>query len=172
MIYTKTESGKAALQDRSSGLVPRQRSAFIMFDGKRSAADVLKATSGLGVTPADVEQMVTLGWLEPVGASTSTPAPLSPASSASGVPVSAKSSSAPVSSADSGVAPTLDTQAHFLKAWPIATRLTADLGLRGFRLNLAVESASDLPKLKELAPKIKEAVGADKFRELEIALYR
>jgi hypothetical protein len=44
--------------------------------------------------------------------------------------------------------------------------------LRGFRLNLAVESAGDLAKLKELAPKIREAVGAEKFRELEIALYQ
>ena len=71
-----------------------------------------------------------------------------------------------------GAAPSLDAQAHFLKAWPIATRLTANLGLRGFRLNLAVESAGDLAKLKELAPRIKDAVGSEKFRELEIALYQ
>ena len=71
-----------------------------------------------------------------------------------------------------GAAPSLDAQAHFLKAWPIATRLTANLGLRGFRLNLAVESAADLVKLKELAPRIKDAVGSEKFRELEIALYQ
>jgi hypothetical protein len=169
MIYTKTERGKAALQDRSSGLAPRQRSAFIMFDGKRSAADVLKATSGLGVTAADVEQMVTFGWLEPVADQT----PASPAVGAPpAVPVAAQSASAPAPPVAPGVAPTLDAQAHFLKAWPIATRLTAGLGLRGFRLNLAVESAGDLAKLKELAPKIKEAVGADRFRELEIALYQ
>jgi hypothetical protein len=168
MIYTKTERGKAALQDRSSGLAPRQRSAFIMFDGKRSAADVLKATSGLGVNAGDVEQMVTLGWLEPVA--DQTPA-APPAVTAASAVVAAESASTPVPVAP-GVAPTLDSQAHFLKAWPIATRLTAGLGLRGFRLNLAVESAGDLAKLKELAPKIKEAVGAEKFRELEIALYQ
>lgn len=169
MIYTKTERGKAALQDRSSGLAPRQRSAFIMFDGKRSSGEVLKATSGLGMTVADVEQMVTLGFLEPVAthATTSLAATAAPL-----VPVAAESSSAPVSTGGSGGAPTLDAQAHFLKAWPIATRLTAGLGLRGFRLNLAVESAGDLAKLKELAPKIKDAVGAEKFRELEIALYQ
>jgi hypothetical protein len=169
MIHTKTELGKAALQDRSSGLAPRQRSAFIMFDGKRSSEDVLKATSGLGVTVADVEQMVALGFLEPVVAQT--PTPLS-TTAAPVAPVAAESSSAPPSPGTSGAAPTLDAQAHFLKAWPIATRLTAGLGLRGFRLNLAVESAGDLAKLKELAPKIKEAVGAEKFRELEIALYQ
>jgi hypothetical protein len=169
MIYTKTEQGKAALQDRSSGLAPRQRSAFIMFDGKRSAADVLKATSGLGVTAADVEQMVASGWLEPVA--NQAPAPAAD-SAPPAVPVAAESTSAPVPSGVPGTAPTVDAQAHFLKAWPIATRLTAGLGLRGFRLNLAVESASDLAKLKDLAPRIKEAVGAEKFRELEIALYK
>ncbi len=44
MVYAKTELGQAALQNRSVGLTPRQRSAFIMFDGKRSTEDVLKAT--------------------------------------------------------------------------------------------------------------------------------
>jgi hypothetical protein len=168
MIYTKTERGKAALQDRSSGLAPRQRSAFIMFDGKRSTADVLKATSGLGVTAADVEQMVALEWLEPVADQPAPPA----VTAAPAVLVAAESASSLAPPGALGVAPTLDSQAHFLKAWPIATRLTAGLGLRGFRLNLAVESAGDLAKLKELAPKIKEAVGVDKFRELEIALYQ
>jgi hypothetical protein len=171
MIYCKTERGKAALQDRSSGLMPRQRSAFIMFDGKRSSEDVLKATAGLGVTADDVDQLVALGLLQPVSAST--PAAAAPLA-ARAVPASARtplSASEPVVTEVSG-APTLDAQAHFLKAWPIATRLTAGLGLRGFRLNLAVESASDLAKLRELAPKIREAVGAEKFRELEIALYQ
>jgi hypothetical protein len=170
MIYTKTEQGKAALQDRSSGLAPRQRSAFIMFDGKRSAADVLKATSGLGVNAADVEQMVASGWLEPVA--DQAPAAPPPGSAAAAVPVAAESATALVAAGAPGAAPALDSQASFLKAWPIATRLTAGLGLRGFRLNLAVESAGDLAKLKELAPKIKEAVGAEKFRELEVALYQ
>ena len=80
-------------------------------------------------------------------------------------------SPAPISTGNRGTTPTIDAQAQFLKAWPIATRLTANLGLRGFRLNLAVESAGDLAKLKELAPRIKEVVGAEKFRELEAALY-
>ena len=54
MIYVKTESGQSALLSRSLALTPRQRSAFIMFDGKRSMQDVLKATEGLGITQDDV----------------------------------------------------------------------------------------------------------------------
>ena len=142
MIYTKTELGQSALQDRSLALTPRQRSTFIMFDGKRSMDEVLKATAGLGVTVDDVNHLVSLGLL---------------------------AARAAVQAAD-GV-PGLGARAHYSKAYPIATRLTAGLGLRGFRLNLAVEAAGDLAKLQELAPKIKEAVGPEKFRELENALY-
>ena len=72
---------------------------------------------------------------------------------------------------DANGLPTASAQARYSKAYPIAIRLTAALGLRGFRLNLAVEGAGNLDKLKELAPKIKEAVGPEKFLELENALY-
>lgn len=156
MIYSKTELGQTALRDRSLGLTPRQRSAFIMFDGKRSADDVLKATAGLGVTAEDVSHLVELGLLV-VSAVVLPPLP-----GPQLVPTSAQSVAG---------APSLDAQAHYLRAYPIAIRLTASLGLRGFRLNLAVEAASDVTKLKELAPKIKEAVGTEKFKELETALF-
>ena len=156
MIYVKTELGQAALHDRSIALTPRQRSAFIMFDGKRSMEDVVKATAGLGVTAEDIHQLLTLGLL----------APQAPE------PVSAEPApAAPVSAHNADGSPTLSAQEHYSRAYPIATRLTAALGLRGFRLNLAVEAAGDIDKLKELAPKIREAVGPEKFKELESALY-
>ena len=186
MIYIKTERGRTALQSRSSILAARHRAAFIMFDGKRSDEDVLQATSGFGFTMVDVEQMLGLGLIEVAldqtgGRSDSS---LSQYPNSSVLP--SQSASSPLSAAwpasmpagSQGVTlppagtPSLDAQAHFLKAWPIATRLTANLGLRGFRLNLAVESAGDLVKLKELAPRIKDAVGSEKFRELEVALYQ
>lgn len=157
MIYTKTELGQTAFQNRSVALTPRQRSAFIMFDGKRSTEEVLRATAGLNVTADDVHHMVTLGLLVaaaiPVVEPQHAPEPL-PA----------------LASADP-TAPTESEQAHYLNAYRIATRLTASLGLRGFGVNLAVEAAGNLAQLKELAPKIKAAVGADKFQELQSALY-
>ncbi len=154
MIYTKTELGQSALQNRSLALTPRQRSTFIMFDGKRSMDEVLKATAGLGVTVDDVNHLLTLGLLAARAAA----------------PLAAAASSATAAQAAEGVS-SQSARAHYSKAYPIATRLTAGLGLRGFRLNLAVEAAGDLAQLQELAPKIKEAVGPEKFRELENALY-
>ena len=50
-------------------------------------------------------------------------------------------------------------------------RLTGTLGLRGFRLNLAVEGATSYEDLVALAPMILEAVGVEKFRPLHRALH-
>lgn len=170
MLYIKTELGQSALQNRSLALTPRQRSAFILFDGKRDSEEVLKATAGLGVTPDDVRHLVSLGLLalhsvQPVASPTSPVTAATPASS-----VVQRQETAQLSQTADGH-PTLSAQAHYSKAYPIAIRLTAALGLRGFRLNLAVEAAGDIDKLKELAPKIREAVGPEKFLELENALY-
>lgn len=172
MIYMKTALGQSALQNRSVALTPRQRAAFILFDGKRSAGDVLQATAGLGVTANDVDLLVSLGLLEPRLmanglAQQASPSPFSPQQ---GEPSRPAPLSETVAATASG-APSQGDQARYSKAYPIATRLTAALGLRGFRLNLAVEAAGDLGKLRELAPRIKDAVGAAKFGELEDALY-
>lgn len=152
MIYMKTELGQTAFQSRSVALTPRQRSAFIMFDGKRSTEDVLKATTGLNVTAEDIDQMVSAGLLAPTAASMV----VTPAVEAEPI---------------AGAPPTQDAQSHYSRAYPIAIRLTSELGLRGFRLNLAVEGAGNLAQLRELGPRIKEAVGAERFKELQRALY-
>ena len=168
MIYIKTELGQTALQNRALALSPRQRSAFIMFDGKRDVDAVIKATAGLGVTMDDVNHLLSLGLLAP-GVVSVKLAPAPAAASVGPAPVVSQGGAALSQTADGH--PTINAQAHYSKAYPIATRLTAGLGLRGFRLNLAVEAAGDLDKLKELAPKIREAVGPEKFLELENALY-
>jgi len=63
MIYAKTAIGLAAMQDRSAGLTPRQRSAFIMFDGKRSSSQILKMTAGEGCVQSGLEHLVSVGLL-------------------------------------------------------------------------------------------------------------
>ncbi len=146
MRLVKTPLGQQALKDRSAALSPRQRSAFILFDGKRSTAEVLAATRGLGCTQADVDCLIDMGLLAPVpGAVVPPPAGLASADPASG--------------AD-----------RYQRAYPLAAQLTAGLGLRGYRLNLAVEGAADDAQLLALLPRIQEAVGMEKCRALEQAL--
>jgi hypothetical protein len=166
MIYAKTASGVAAMHDRSAGLTPRQRSAFIMFDGKRDSSEILKMTAGVGVGQSDLDHLISLGLLAESGPGPVAQPPADPTRAADVFAALGE----PVSSQKADGRPTLSAQAHYSMAYPIATRLTAALGLRGFRLNLAVEAAGDLDKLKELSPRIKEAVGAEKFQELDDAL--
>ncbi|TXT34123.1 MAG: hypothetical protein FD135_5349, partial [Comamonadaceae bacterium] len=61
-------------------------------------------------------------------------------------------------------------QERYSLAMPLATKVTASLGLRGFRLNLSVESAAGLDDLLALFPKIQAAAGQQACAELERAL--
>jgi hypothetical protein len=61
-------------------------------------------------------------------------------------------------------------QQRYAAAYPIAAKLTASLGLRGARLNIAVEGATCYDELVAVAGRIREAVGAEKFAPLAAAL--
>lgn len=160
MIIVKTEAGQQVMKDRSIPLTPRQRSAFILCDGKRTMDDVLAAMAAMGVTQEDLLHMIGLGLLAQRPGTAAVPdGSTSMGGSASPVPAPASERSGRPS------------QQRYQDAYPIATQLTASLGLRGFRLNLAVEAAGSYEQLAELAPKIKDAVGADKFVPLERALH-
>lgn len=143
----KTSIGQQVMKDRSVPLTPRQRAAFILVDGKRSVSELLQQTAAAGVTRQDVEQLLALGLIaDPAAPSHAQP---------SGEPAHAD---------------TRTPQERYAAAYPVAAQLTASLGLRGFRLNLAVEKAGSLDDLLAVAPKIREAVGAEKFAPLEAAM--
>jgi hypothetical protein len=160
MKYAKTEAGQLALKERSPQLTSRQRSALILFDGKKTLDDVLAATSGLGIVSTDIDHMIALGFLAPVDGSVM-PARATVVAS-SDVPTAAP--------AAVGASEPLNKSEAFSLAWPVATRLTATLGLRGFRLNLAVEAAAGYDDLLALLPRITEALGPEKTRQLREAL--
>jgi hypothetical protein len=150
MAIVKTQTGHQVMKDRSVPLTPRQRSAFILFDGKRTLAQVLAATAPAGVTREDVDKLFELGLLaHDAGEHPGKPAPAA-------VP--------------SGDDKERTAQERYAQAYPVATRLTAALGLRGFRLNLAVEGATSYEQLLEVAPRIRDAVGPEKYGPLESAL--
>jgi hypothetical protein len=158
MILIKTETGHRVLKDRSVRLTPRQRSAFILFDGRRSVKEVIEA--GMGIVPEDIDQLVELGLLEQVVSEVPASSPVQPDSPLSHPAPGAATQPPSVRS----------SQQRYKDAYPIATQLTASLGLRGFRLNLAVEGTSTFEQLHELFPKIQSAVGPDKAAALERAL--
>ncbi|WP_354373153.1 hypothetical protein [Variovorax paradoxus] len=177
MILVKTEAGQQVFKDRSVPLSPRQRTAFILFDGKRSVDEVLAA--GNGIAREEIDQMVDLGLLQPVGgvkaaapkapepaAAGKTALPRSPEPSAGGkAPEAAKPRPA-----EPAPAAGRSKQQRYKDAYPIATQLTGALGLMGFRLNLQVEGTTSYEDLVALAPKIRAAVGAEKAAALDKAL--
>lgn len=144
MTISKTAAGHQVLKDRSAGLSPRQRAALILIDGLRTLEDVLAATSPGGVTRADIETLLAMGLVadEP---GDSYPVPLA------------------------GDAPSAGRE-RYVRAYGLATQLTAALGRKGSHLNLAVEAAGSLEELQALVPRIREAVGEERFAPLDQVL--
>jgi hypothetical protein len=83
-IYRKTERGVAEISTSQRTVDRRLRPLLILVDGHRSAARVLSLTAGIGLTEADVDELVSIGLIEAVprpgqvGAAAA-PATLSPA---------------------------------------------------------------------------------------------
>jgi len=179
MVLVKTQAGQDALKDRQGGLTSRQRSAFILFDGKRSTGEVLAATAAMGITQDDVQAMIALGLLEPQSGSGAGAAVAAAAAKGTGQAVAAANAVSSASSTSYEATVAMEAvqgsgrsdQQRYTDAYPIATELTAGLGLRGFRLNLAVEGAGSFSDLAALAPKIREAVGDAKFARFDKALF-
>lgn len=154
MIVAKTDLGHQVIRDRSVPLTPRQRSALILVDGRRTMPELQAAMVVAGISPEDLQRLFELGLIEDQ----------EPAATA------AKVAAAATAAAASRQHKLRTPQERYSDAHPVATRLTAGLGLRGFRLNLAVEAAGSYEDLVALAPKIREAVGPERFAALDSAL--
>jgi hypothetical protein len=178
MILVKTEAGQQVFKDRSVPLSPRQRTAFILFDGKRSVDEVLAA--GNGIAREEIDQMVDLGLLQPAAGSKAAASPKAPEPATAGktaataAPQPSGGSKPPEAAkpkpAEPAPAAGRSRQQRYKDAYPIATQLTGALGLMGFRLNLQVEGTTSYEDLVALAPKIRAAVGAEKAAALDKAL--
>lgn len=154
MLIVKTDAGHQVIKDRSVALTPRQRSALIMLDGKRTLEQVLATTASTGVTREDFDKLFDLGLISDAAPQQTAAAQATARARADAVAQHKQRT----------------PQERYAEAYPIATRLTAALGLRGFRLNLAVEGAVSYEQLLEIAPRIREAVGAQKYAPLDNAL--
>ncbi len=147
MKLVKTEAGQRVLKDRSINLSPRQRAAFILCDARHTMDHILSVTQAVGVTREDIQHLLDLGLI-----------------------AEAPDAQAIAEAQAEQALHDRDPQQRYKDAYPIATRLTAGLGLRGFRLNLAVEAALNLDQLREVAPRIREAVGEEAYAPLDRAL--
>jgi len=150
MLVAKTDLGLRVIQDKSIPLTPRQRAALILVDGKRSLAELQAAMTAAGIAQSELDRLFELDLVH-----------------------DAKPEATAAQRAAEEAAQRhkkRGARERYAEAYPIATKLTASLGLRGFRLNLAVEAAGSYEDLLALAPKIREAVGDERFARLDDAL--
>ena len=77
MILAKSPTGQQVIRDRSVPLTPRQRSALVLFDGRRSLEEVMQLAGATGVTLDDVRKLVELGLVMEVDGLPTQPADLS-----------------------------------------------------------------------------------------------
>ena len=161
MYLVKTPEGQQAFKERHVDLSQRLRSAFLLFDGRRSQLQVLEATAAMGVCKDDILALVTRGWL----ATRELPAMAGGAVAHAQLPKNTVPSLAPAKiDSDSSMQ-------RYQQAYPMAVSITGALGLKGFRLNLAVEAAMGYQQLVELAPRIRDAAGDKAYAPLHKALF-
>jgi hypothetical protein len=150
MLVAKTDLGLRVIQDKSIPLTPRQRAALILVDGKRSLPDLQAAMAAAGIAAPELDRLFELCLVHDQDPK---------ATAAQHAAQEAAQRHKKRSSRE-----------RYAEAYPIATKLTAGLGLRGLRLNLAVEAAGNYEDLLALAPRIRDAVGAERFAPLDDAL--
>ena len=148
MRLGKTEKGIQIIKDRSINLTLRQRGAFILCDGRQQKETLLANALKAGINEADFQSLLDLALIEEI----------------QDVP---DTSVADAAEAFASLAP-VD---RFKEAYPLAVKLTGSLGLRGFRLSLAVERSSSYEDLCTVAPALEKAVSRVEYQPLHKALF-
>lgn len=148
MRLTKTEKGVQVMRDRSVPLSARQRGAFILCDSRHSKERVLANARLAGVTEADIEHLIQLGLVQEVEEESE---------------IAARRAEQEFHDRPA--------MQRFQEAYPMAVKLAGSLGLKGFRLNMAVEKSSCYEELCKVAPALKAAVKPEAFQPLEHALF-
>jgi hypothetical protein len=153
VIWSKTEAGRTEMQSKALVKERAQRNLLLLIDGQKSEEMLLANVAG--ITPDDFGALESLGLIEPVA---------SPAGRSS------RSTSAPAPAA--APAAPLD-YAHFTET--LTQLISKELGLRGFTLTLAVEKASTIEELRDVANRaiglIRERKGASVADQARRALF-
>jgi hypothetical protein len=166
VTVSKTALGIQVMKDRSVNLSAQQRSALILCDGKRSAEEVVRMTSAVGVSLQDIQALMALGLVDQ--AASANPVAVAPiASTAAFSPQSVP--------AGIGVAPAAQAEnaasVDYSAALNAAITLCSNLGFKGFGLNMALTGVDSLEKLQKLAPEIRRVAGDTKYKALHEAIY-
>lgn len=139
MIWGKTEAGRLEMQSRALVKERARRNLLLLIDGVKTDATLLDGLAGVDAT--DFGALQELGLIVPLPEASS-----GRSSRVSNTTTSSNSALAPL--APEAPAAPLD-YAQFTAA--LTQMISAELGLRGFVLTLAVEKASTIEELRAVA---------------------
>ena len=149
MIWVKTDAGRAEMQSRALVKDRARRNLLLLIDGTKSEETLLGHL--VGITAADFQELRKLDLIAPAAGAVTVGGPgraATPDSQRPTVPQSLAGAAA------SSVSP-LDHR-EFTTA--LTQLISANLGLRGFTLTLAVDKASTIEELREVAQRAIEQI--------------
>jgi hypothetical protein len=149
VIWSKTEAGRAEVQARALVKERLQRNLLLLIDGVKTEEMLLANVAGL--KPDDFKFLESLNLITPMASSSGSRSSSSSASSDRG-----GAATQPMS-----LPPSLDEPVDMDYGRFTATLtqlISAELGLRGFTLTLAVEKASTIDELRAVADRVLEQI--------------
>lgn len=141
MIWIKTDIGRAEIGARALVHERARRNLLLLIDGVRSQDTLLDSVIGIG--HGDFDQLARLGLIAKGGAGAR------PAAAATAV-----SRPAPLPVLDDCVAERPQPPSYGAYTAKLTQMISRELGLRGFRLTLAVEKAADVQELEPVAERV------------------
>ena len=143
VIWVKTDAGRAEMQNRALVKERARRNLLLLIDGAKSEEMLLANLAG--ITAADFQELRKLDLIAPAAGAVTVGNPARAASAEATRPT---------------VPLPLDGKSLDYSAFTAAlTKLiSAQLGLRGFTLTLAVDKASTIEELRDVAQRVIEQV--------------
>ena len=142
VIWVKTDAGRAEMQNRALVKERARRNLLLLIDGQKSEEMLLANLAG--ITAADFQELRKLDLIAPA---------------AGAVTVGNPSRAASAETTRPTVPLPLDKSLDYSAFTAALTKLiSAQLGLRGFTLTLAVDKASTIEELRDVAQRVIEQV--------------
>lgn len=177
--YIKTETGRQAIRDKAQGLSRPARNLLLILDGQKPGEEWVRLVTGS--TPADLQQLIDAGMIEPVAsAAAATPARTAAVASAVASAVAGPETAPPsVPPADTATQLPLAERLQAVGYRHLYDTLTAQarplLGLiKGYRMVLEVEKCNGPDEIRALALRFVDDVlaaqGVDAARRIALQL--
>ncbi len=145
MIWVKTDAGRAEMQNRALIKERARRNLLLLIDGAKSEEMLLANLAG--ITAADFQELRKLDLIAPAAGAVTIGDPSRAASIEAASPQSTQPQALPDAPLD---------YSSFTAA--LTKLISANLGLRGFTLTLAVDKASTIEELRDVAQRVIEQV--------------